>query len=383
MDKAFESCSLLASITIPNSVERIGNYAFNDSGLESVTISNAIKYIGYAAFNCPGLTEIEIPESVEYIAEHAFYNVANVKYNGNYGETDETWGAYVRNGVIENDFVYSSADTEKTTVLRYAGKAASVTIPSTVTTIGTYAFKGCTTITNVTIPDNVSEIGGYAFEGCTGIKSLDVPSSVTSIGDYAFNGVGNINYNGDCGSETDTWGAQTRNATVVGDFIYQDANKTILLKYVGNDSEVVVPGTVTNISANAFKGSKEMTKITIPASVVNIGENAFSDCWNLEAAEFANIASMCGINYAGDAESWGEIYSNPLSRAHNLFVNGQKITELVIPSGVESISPQAFYGGNFTSVSIPSSVKSIGTAAFKSCNQLATVTIGLLCLWQL
>ena len=183
---AFYFCSGLTSVTIPNSVTSIGDNAFTFcSGLTSVTIPNSVTSIGYDAFfHCSGLTSVTIPNSVTSIGYDAFNLVKNIIYNGT--ATGSPWGALSVNGYIEGDFVY--ANNTKTSLLAYIGTSTNITIPNSVTTIGRYAFYDCDGLTSVTIPNSVTSIGNDAFYDCDGLTSVTIGNSVTSIGNYAFLG---------------------------------------------------------------------------------------------------------------------------------------------------------------------------------------------------
>ena len=179
---AFYGCSGLTSITIPNSVTSIGDWAFHGcSGLTSITIPNSVTSIGGLAFhNCTGLTSITIPDSVTSIGGWAFNGCTgltsiNVASGNNYYSSN--------NGVLFNK--------KKTALIRYPeGKSqTSYTIPNSVTSIGNYAFCGCSGLTSITIPDSVTSIGGVAFDGCTGLKDVYYTGSkdeweAISIGEY-------------------------------------------------------------------------------------------------------------------------------------------------------------------------------------------------------
>ena len=148
-DWAFEKCSGLTSITIPNSVTSIGKGAFYGCyDLTSITIPNSVTEIGSCAFqDCTALTSVTIPNSVTSIGEGTFYGCSNL---------------------------------------------TSVTIPNSVMSIGIYAFSGCSSLTSVTIPNSVTSIGAGAFENCSSLTSITIPNSVKWIGGYAFKGCSSL-----------------------------------------------------------------------------------------------------------------------------------------------------------------------------------------------
>ena len=315
--RAFYGCSGLTGVTIPDSVTSIGSCAFYNNSLMSVTIGNGVKSIGWCAFsNCSSLTSITIPDSVTTIESSAFYNCTNL--------TSVTIGD-------------------------------SVTIGENATTIESSAFYNCTNLTSITIGNGVTSIGDYAFMNCSSLTSVEIPNSVTSIGKQAF-------YN--CGSLTSaTIGDSVtigENATTIGSYAFSNCSRL---------TSIAIGNGVTTIGSYAFSKCSRLTSITIGNGVTTIGSCAFSDCSSLTSVYISNIESWCAIGFV-DSDS------NPFNYAYNLYLNGELITDLVIPNSVTTIGSRAFYGcSGLTSVMIPNSVKSIGDDAFYKCSSLTSVTI--------
>ena len=322
---AFEDCSSLMNITIPDSVISIGNFAFSGcTNLTSITIPDGVRTIGHATFSgCNSLTGIAIPDSVTKILHNAFYGCSSLT------------NIMIPNGVtsIEGYTFYKCS------------KLTSVTIPNTVMYIGMYAFAECSELTNITIPDNVTYIDLYAFSECRKLMNITIPSSVTDISTYVFSGCSGL-------------------------------------------TNVVISNGVTSIGACAFLGCSSLASITIPNSVESIGVYAFVDCIGLTEVHITDIAAWCGISFKSET-------SNPLFYAHNLYLNGELVTNLVIPDNVLIIGDYTFLGcscltrltmhsiniGDYAfyncrgliSVIISNSVRSIGEFAFKGCESMISV----------
>ena len=234
-DGVFWGCTGLASITIPSGVTSIGDNAFNRCrGLTSITIGNRVTSIGLGAFyECTGLKNISIPGSVKSIGEWAFIRCTgltsitiggSVTYIGElaFSGCTRLTSITIPASVTSLDNCVFSGCTGLTTIIVEKGntkyhsdgnclietesktmiagcKNSIIPADGSVTSIGNYAFSGCTGLTSITIPDSVTSIGEQAFYGCSGLTSVTIGNSVTSIGDYAFfecTGLTDIKFNG-------------------------------------------------------------------------------------------------------------------------------------------------------------------------------------------
>ena len=221
-----------------------------------------------------------------------------------------------------------------------------------VTAIGDYAFKGSTGLIHVTIPEGITTIGYSAFGDCMGLESVTIPESVASIGEYAF---------ACCYSLREL----VYNAVNCEDFGWSGT------PFVYSGIENIIIGDNVRRIPDLFVYELESLKtVSIGKSVTSIGMSAFDECVGLTSVHIKDLAAWCTISY----HDWT---SNPLYYARRLFLNGEEIKDLVIPSSVTSISSFAFLScSHLTTVTIPNTVTSIGDYAFEDCPSLVKATIG-------
>lgn len=162
----FCGCTNVTSVTIPNSITSIGNYAFYSTGLKSVNIPESVTSIGNYAFSRTNLTGVTIGSGVETIGDSAF-NYCNSLTNVN---------------------IPNSVTSIGNSAFNYCHNLTSVTIGDGVETIGDSAFYGCSGLTSITIPNNVTSIGNSAFKDCNGLTSVTIGSGLETIGAYVFYG---------------------------------------------------------------------------------------------------------------------------------------------------------------------------------------------------
>jgi hypothetical protein len=325
---------------------------------------------------------------------------------------------------------YASVDgvlfnKSNTQIIQYpAGKAGnSYEIPNSVTSIGSYAFYGCSSLTDITIPDEVTSIGSGAFYGCSSLTEITIPEGVTSIEFHTFNGctslteitilgevtsIGSSAFSG-CSSLTEI--TIPEGVTSIGEWAFYGCTSlteitipeegvTSIGRWAFGDcsslTEITIPNSVTSIGEVAFSGCTSLTEITIPNSVTSIGDRAFSRCTSLTSITVAsgnpNYASEDGVLFSLVDNQKETLILYPLEKAGNNYTIPEgvtsigysafgdifsplSLTSITIPNSVTSIGEWAFFCSDLTSITIPNSVTSIGEWAFSGCSSLTSFEV--------
>ncbi|MBR1883931.1 MAG: leucine-rich repeat protein, partial [Clostridia bacterium] len=379
--RAFENCSSLTSISLPSTVTSIDSLAFSGcSSLTSMTVAsgntvyndgngsnciiqtsnNQLKFgcqntvipttvtgiDSFAFYGCSTLTSITIPANITGIGVYAFS-----KCSGLTSITVANGNTTYNDGNGSNCIIHTSSNK------LYFGCNNTV-IPTTVTSIGAYAFYDCSSLTGITIPSGVASIETYAFYGCSSLTGITIPSGVTSISSYAFYG---------CSSLT-------------GITIPSGVTSISSYAFCGCSSltSITIPSKVTSIGGYAFYGCNSLTSITINSGVTSIGEQAFSNCTSLTSISLPSSVTSIGSRTFSNCGGLTSVNlpSGITSIAREMFYNCSSLVNITITSNVTTINDGAFRNcTSLTSINIPSKVTTIGDTAFWDCTGLTSISL--------
>lgn len=231
-DSAFEDCSGLTSIKLPEGLTTIGNSAFRDcSGLTSIDIPAGVIKIYYDAFlGCSGLKAVNISDLSAWCRMDFDTLYSNPLY-------------YAHNLYLNGELV------------------TDLTIPADITEIKNYAFRGCSSLTSVRLPESLATIGYSAFEYCSGLTSIDIPDGVTTIEQSTFS---------DCSGLTSI--ELPVGLTTIGDSAFSGCSGL---------TSIDIPDGVTSIGVAAFEHCHKLASIELPIALTEILEVVFDYCNSL------------------------------------------------------------------------------------------------------
>lgn len=329
----------LRNLTIGDRVTELPRAAFFGNKLEALTLGKGLKFIGENGFgHIVTLKRINIPK-IDYWCRISFEaKSSNPLYNG------------------EN--LYVDGKLRKNIVL-----------PDTLTTIKQYAFGG-SKASSFKLPESLKKIEQYAFEICDSMKEITIPQNVELIEQYAFNRCKkDFKLNIADGEKTikiSSTAIPTVTDVYMGRVMTNETNYNPI-KY-SQIKTVTLGNKITTLPYSYFYKATALETVNFSTSLTNLGESVFSACDKLKKVNVPDMGTWCRISFENE-------YANPLTYAHNLYINNVLQTELVLPDTLTAVKPYAFYGCNATAIKFPERLKSIGKYAFKDCNALTSLEL--------
>lgn len=416
---AFSECTSLESIKFPKNLKNIlGNSFSGCDSLTSVELPANMDFCHSDVFmGCENLEHISYPDSVTILSQNWFITPTNLKSvelppsikemgYGFFDDAQKLEKVYIKDlaaycGIKITDFYTAFSGNPSTMIISPFSFGADLYLNGEL-------------VTELVIPEGVTSISDFAFYNCGSIKSIKLPDSLETIGAYAFYGTPFYNdesnwengalyidghliavkdeikgeYNVKAGTKSIAGGAFANQAGMTGVKIPDGLLSLGLEAFYGCTSltKVDIPHSVKNISDKAFYGCTALSEVSFPENLKYLGTMAFNGCTLIKEIEFTASNAVIredafpasGLINITDMKDWlnNDFVGYNYGSEQNLYLNGQLITELVIPEGVKYIPDYAFYGNkNITSVKLPSSLVGIGGGAFSGCSNIQEVHI--------
>ena len=376
--------SSIRSITLPESLEKIGFGAFQDCTLlESIRIPDNVHTIGNSAFaGCQHLTQVQLSDHIANIGEGLFSGCRNL--------ADEN-GFLIISNIL---FGYFGADRTVevpegvTHIARdcFAGAGIfSIRLPSTLKTLGV-AFRGCNLLEEITIPEGVTRIPDYCFSGCTNLKTVVLPASLRSLGSGAF----------------DT-------CTALSNITLPEGLEELGSRVFFNCSsiqELTIPQGIKTLTYSLFDGCSSLTRVTLPLGLEVVDSCCFQRCSRLKQLDLPDSVHTLGYHLFTDANSLRKLNCGSIANIHpEAFQNCKTLADdqgflivsnilwaytgpggnVTVPDGVTELAPDVFRegtvysrrahrtyrpSGSLTGLTLPSTLRKIGRNALEGCGKL-------------
>lgn len=430
---AFENCSNISSVSLPKSITKIDANAFNGTVFTNVYYAGTEEEFSLVSKETRWLYGSSIQKTIcsdsvddytfrfEKTSDGTAYKACG--YTGTLSEitipskfdglpvTQTYSGSY--SSTVQTITIPSSVTTIGPGSFENCSSLQTVNIPSNVTLIGAYAFRYCTSLQKIDFPSSLSKIGMRAFEGCASLTSVDIPSSVTYIDNAAFNECTSLRHVYIPASVTTIYGPAFSYCPKIDDFTIAEDNpnyvfyggviynkaKTFVNQGIYQFPTYEIPSTVGRIPSRSFEGLTSLTSLVIPSSVTRIATFAFLGCSSLASVNIPQaITSIEGWSFAGCSSLTNiDIPSSVNGIQNNAFQGCSSLESIKIPSSCTYVSSSSFEGctalktvlfsaslatisasafkncSSLTSISIPSTVTTIGADAFSGCSQLSIV----------
>lgn len=328
---AFEYCSSLADIILPEGVTTIARSAFwGCSSLSRIDLPEGVTTIGHSAFyGCEKLSSVKLPNSLTTIEGFAFQNCTNLK-----------------NIIIPNKVT----SIEERTFID-CKELVSVVIPNSVKSIGTEAFNGCSALKSIVLPEGMTLIKKWTFADCSSLVDVTLPSTMTTLEYGAFENCTSLRSvtipNSVNTVDAPFYGCSSLSDIKVPDYLYE----TSIFSGTGITDITVPEGTTV---VGSFADCTKLVSITFPEGIKALTD--FSGCSSLRAIDIPDGVSVIGPG---------------------LFEHCTKLTKVTIPNSVVSLGWFAFHEcSSLTRIVIPNHVATISEFAFADCSLLTNVTLG-------
>lgn len=354
-----------AALTIPSSldghtVKQIDSYAFEkNTTLTSVSIPETVTELEYYAFKgCTSLTAVTIPSgltSAGSLGSGAFSGcsaLTTVQFGSGLASIP---GALFEGTGLKTVTLPESVTSIGSWAFANCAKLEQVHFPANLTSIDLSAFENCTALTAVTLPKRLTELGSAVFENCSALKSVWIPKSLTD------NGLGD----------------GFKGCTALTDITFETGiTKIADRQFDGSPiKSITIPGTVTTVGMSAFSDCANLTAIDLPTSVTEIDGYAFSST-GLTAVTLPKHLRELGTDaFAGCTALKSVFIPLSLQTASSPFRNCTALTDVTFEDGRTELPDTLLRGSGVRQLTVPQTVTKIGYSAFADCTQLTAITL--------